>query len=151
MIPLYALVASFVLFRGMGLMGLAYWNDWQISLQWAVAVMLLLGASAHWGRRRADLVRMVPPAFPRKESIVTVTGLLEIAGAIGLLLPAVSKAAAVCLIVLLIAMLPANMYAARNQLTIGGRPVPKLSVRLLIQLVFIAAILLASPLFHIFL
>lgn len=146
MIPFFALVASFVLFRGIGLLGLAYWNDWQISLQWAVAVMLLLGASAHWGRRRADLIRMVPPAFPRKEWIVTVTGLLEIAGAIGILLPAVSRAAAVCLVVLLIAMLPANIYAARNQMTIGGRPVPNLPVRIAIQLVFIAAVLLASPL-----
>lgn len=146
MIPFYALIASLLLFRGLGLLGLAYWNDWQVSLQWAVAVMLLLGASAHWGRRRADLVRMVPPAFPRKEWIVTVTGLLEIAGAIGLLLPALAMAASVCLIVLLIAMLPANMYAARHQLTIGGRPVPNLTVRLLIQLVFIAAVLLASPL-----
>lgn len=145
MIPFYALIASFLLFRGLGLLGLMYWNDWQISLQWAVAVMLLLGASAHWGRRRADLIRMVPPIFPRKEWIVTVTGLLEIAGAIGLLLPAVSRAAAVCLVILLIAMLPANMYAARHQLTIGGRPVPKLSLRLLVQLVFIAAVLLASP------
>lgn len=112
--------------------------------------MLFLGASAHWGRRRADLIRMVPPAFPRKEWIVTVTGLLEIAGAVGLLLPSVSKAAAVCLILLLIAMLPANIYAARNQLTVGGRPVPEVTVRIAIQIVFIAAILLASPLFNLF-
>ncbi|WP_340022488.1 DoxX family protein [Paenibacillus sp. FSL K6-1096] len=150
MIPFYALVASFVLFRGLGLLGLTYWSDWQISLQWAVAVMLLLGASAHWGRRRADLIRMVPPAFPRKESIVTVTGLLEIAGAVGLLLPSVSLTAAICLIVLLIAMLPANMYAAHNRLTIGGKPVPNLIVRITIQLVFISSILLASPLSQLF-
>lgn len=150
MIPFYALIASFLLFRGMGFLGLMYWNDWQIALQWAVAVMLLLGASAHWGRRRADLIRMVPPPFPRKDWIVTVTGLLEIVGAVGLLLPPLSLTAAICLIVLLIAMLPANMYAARHQLTIGGKPVPKLSVRLLIQLVFIAAVLRASPLFQLF-
>ncbi|MEK3876540.1 MULTISPECIES: DoxX family protein [unclassified Paenibacillus] len=148
MVPFIALIASFLLFRGMGLLGLTYWNDWQTALQWAVAIMLLLGASAHWGRRRADLVRMVPPLFPRKEWIVTVTGMLEIAGAIGLLLPAVSLAAAVCLIVLLIAMLPANIYAARTQLTIGGKPVPKLPVRIGIQLVFITAVLLASPLLY---
>lgn len=146
MIPFYALIASFLLFRGVGLLGLQYWNDWQTALQWAVAVMLLLGASAHWGRRRPDLVRMVPPVFPGKEWIVTVTGMLEITGAIGLLLPAVSLAAAVCLVVLLTAMLPANIYAARNQLMIGGKPVPNLPVRIAIQLVFIAAVLLASPL-----
>lgn len=66
MVPFIALIVSFLLFRGIGLLGLTYWNDWQTALQWAVAVMLLLGASAHWGRRRSDLVRMVPPFFRRK-------------------------------------------------------------------------------------
>ncbi|WP_339255139.1 hypothetical protein [Paenibacillus sp. FSL P2-0136] len=146
MVPFIALIVSFLLFRGIGLLGLTYWNDWQTALQWAVAVMLLLGASAHWGRRRSDLVRMVPPFFPQKEWIVTVTGMLEIAGAIGILLPAFSAAASVCLILLLIAMLPANIYAARMNMTIGGKPVPKLAVRVGIQLIFITAVLLASPL-----
>lgn len=146
MVPFIALIVSFLLFRVVGLLGLTYWDDWQTSIQWAVSIMLLLGASAHWGQRRSDLVRMVPPAFPQKEWIVTVTGMLEIAGAIGILLPAFSATASVCLIVLLIAILPANIYAARSNMTIGGKPVPKLPVRIGIQLVFITAVLLASPL-----
>lgn len=145
MAPFIALVASFLLFRALGLLGWTYFDDWYTALQGAVAVMLLLTASAHWGKRRPDLVRMVPPFFPKREWIVTVTGWLEIAGAIGLLLPAVSRAAAVCLTVLLIAMFPANVYAAREKLTIVGRPVPKLLVRIVLQIIFISAILLASP------
>lgn len=148
MVPFIALAASFLLFRMAGFLGVDFFNDWHTSIQWAVSVMLLLSASAHWGRRRADLVRMIPPAFPKKEWIVTVTGYLEIAGAIGLLLPAFSLTASVCLIVLLIAMFPANVYAARKHLTIGGKPVPKLPVRGVLQLIFITAILLASPLFR---
>lgn len=147
MVPFIALIVSFLLFRMVGLLGLSYWNDWQTSLQWAVSVMLLLSATAHWGRRRSDLVRMVPPAYPQKEWIVTGTGILEIAGALGILLPAFSLIASVCLVLLLILMFPANIYAARNRMTIGGKPVPKLTVRIGIQLVFITAVLFASPLF----
>lgn len=147
MAPLIALVGSFLLFRLFGLLGITYLDDWHPSLQGAVAVMFLLTASAHWGRRRADLVRMVPPTFHKKEWIVSLTGYLEIAGAIGLLLPVFSLAASVGLTLLLIAMFPANMYAARKKLTINGKPVPKLPIRAVLQLVFIAAVLLASPMF----
>ena len=44
---------------------------------------------------------------------MTVTGVLELLGAAGLLLPATRVAAAVCLLVLMLAMFPANVYAAR--------------------------------------
>ncbi|WP_025691169.1 DoxX family protein [Paenibacillus zanthoxyli] len=145
MAPLIALVASFLMFRLLGLLGLSFFDDWHTSLQGAVAVMFLLTASAHWGKRRPDLMRMVPPVFLRSEWIVTATGLLEIAGAIGIMLPRTSLAASVGLTLLLIAMFPANVYAARNKLTIDGKPVPKLLVRTLLQILFIAAVILASP------
>jgi len=145
MIPFVALLVSGLLFRLLGVIGWDYFGSWQTSLQAAVAVMLLLTASAHWGAKRKDLVQMVPPAFPNREWIVTATGLLEIAGAIGILMPATSAAASICLAILLLAMFPANIRAAKEKLTIGGRPVPKLVVRTLMQIVFLAAVLLASP------
>jgi len=72
---------------------------------------------------------------------VTLTGVLEILGAIGLLVPATSRFAALCLAILLLAVFPANVRAAREHLTILGRPVPGLFVRTVIQLVFISALL----------
>ncbi|MBD2867618.1 DoxX family protein [Paenibacillus arenilitoris] len=144
MVPFYALIVSFAVFRALGLLGISYFDDWQSPLQWAVAVMLLLTASAHWGGKRADLIRMVPPALPRPDLLVSATGLLEIAGALGIVLPGVSRLASVCLAVMLIAMFPANVRAAQEKLTIGGRPVPGLPARTLLQAVFIAAILLAG-------
>ncbi|NHN32600.1 DoxX family protein [Paenibacillus agricola] len=144
MVPFYALVASFLLFKGLGLIGLSYFGGWQSPLQGAVAVMLLLTASAHWGTRRPDLIRLVPQAFPRPDLIVTATGWLELAGAVGILFPATSKLASIGLAVLLIAMFPANVRAARETMTIGGRPVPKLLPRTVLQLVFLAAVLLAG-------
>lgn len=144
MLPFYVLVAAFLLFKGLGLIGLDYFEGWHASLQAAVAVMLLLTASAHWGSRRPDLIRMVPQIFPKPDWIVTATGLLEIAGAACILIPAVSKAASIGLAVLLVAMFPANVRAARGKMTIGGRPVPRLFLRTVLQFVFLAAVLLAG-------
>ncbi|MZQ84164.1 hypothetical protein GQF01_18775 [Paenibacillus sp. 5J-6] len=144
MVPLYALIVSYLIFWVLGLLGLSHFQGWHTPLQGAVAVMLLLTASAHWGKRRPDLIRMVPPAFPRPDFIVTVTGWLEIAAAIGILFPATSRAASICLMVLLVAMFPANVRAARNKLTIGGSPTPTLLVRSVLQVVFLAAIYFAG-------
>lgn len=144
LLPFYTLVASFVLFLGLGQLGLPYFEGWHSSLQGAVAVMLLFAASAHWGTRRPDLIRMVPPVFSRPGLIVTVTGLLEVAGAIGILIPSISKATSIGLALLLALMFPANVRAAKEGFTIGGRPVPKLLHRTVLQMIFIGAILLAG-------
>ena len=106
--------------------------------------MFLLTASAHWGKRRPDLIRMVPAAFPRPDLIITITGLLELLGAVGLLLPATAGAAAACLAALLVAMFPANVRAAQHHLTISGKAATGLPLRTFLQVVFIAALLAAG-------
>jgi Predicted membrane protein len=144
MAPFYMLVGSLLLFRLLGFAGWAYFDNWTTSLRVAVALMFLLTASAHWGKRRPDLIRMVPPMFPRPDWIVTVTGWLEIAGAIAIVIPSASRFAAIGLAVLLVAMFPANVYAARHRLAIAGTPVTPLLPRTALQLVFLAAVLLAG-------
>jgi len=113
--------------------------------------MFLFTASAHWGKRRVDLIAMVPPAIPRPDLMVTLTGVLEILGAVGLLIPTTAKAAAACLMVLLIALFPANIRAAREKLTIGGKPATPLLLRTLLQVIFICALILAGfpDIFHV--
>ncbi|MFC4808920.1 hypothetical protein [Paenibacillus sp. GCM10023250] len=145
MAPFIVLIVSFALFRLLGYAGAPYFADWQHALQAAVSAMLLLAASAHWGKRRADLVRMVPRRLPFAEAAVTATGLLELAGAAALHVPSLSSYAAAGLIALFVVLFPANVKAARERLTIGGRPVPGLAVRAAMQLIFIAAALLAGP------
>ncbi|MUT68282.1 DoxX family protein [Paenibacillus sp. NEAU-GSW1] len=147
MIPFYALIGSFILFQSLGLLGIPIWNDWQEALRYAVGVMFLLAASAHRGKRRPDLVAMVPPAFPNPGFIVTATGVLEMIGAIGLVIPKLSAIAAIGLTCMLVAMFPANVHAASRKLTIGGRPVPPLLQRTLLQAVFIAAAVLTIDVF----
>jgi uncharacterized membrane protein len=144
MAPLIVLAGSALLFWLAGLAGVAVFRDLGFVLRAALAAMFLLTASAHWGKRRQDLVRMVPPVFPRPDLLVTLTGVLEILGAIGLLVAVTARIACICLALLLIALFPANIHAARQNLTIAGQRVPRLPVRTAIQLVFIATLLTAA-------
>jgi uncharacterized membrane protein len=144
MIPSFVLAGVFVICRLLGWAGIEFFAVWQHCLRVAVAAMFLLTASAHWGKRRADLVRMVPPVFTRPELLVTLTGIAEIAGALGMLLAPLQRAASTGLAALLIAMFPANVYAARQRLTVDGRKVPGLMVRTVLQIVFLVAVLAAG-------
>ena len=139
MVPLIVIVSAFALLRLAGALGVTALKDWRLCLRWAMALMLLVTASGHWGSRRADLVAMVPPAFPQPELLVTLTGILELAGAAGLVWTRTARLAAVCLAILFVAMFPANVYAAQQDLTIGGSPVTPLPLRAFVQLVLIAA------------
>jgi uncharacterized membrane protein len=142
--PLIVLAVSILIFWIAGLAGVTVFQDHRFVLRAALAVMFFLTASAHWGRRRPDLIRMVPPVFPRADLLVTITGVLEILGAIGLLLPATAQTSSICMILLLAALFPANVRAARQRLTIAGKRVPSLPVRSIIQLVFIATLIAAA-------
>jgi uncharacterized membrane protein len=144
MIPFFVLAGAFLICRLLGWAGVEFLSAWQHCLRVAVAAMFLLTASAHRGRRRADLVRMVPPAFPRPDMLVTLTGIAELAGAVGMLWTPVTRAASVGLAILLVAMFPANVYAARHRLMIGGRKVPGLFARTVLQIVFLAAVIAAG-------
>ena len=144
MVPFFVLLISTLMLRLIGAAGISPLNSWAWCLRGGLALMFLLTASAHWGKRRRDLIAMVPGVFPRPDLLVSATGVLEILGAVGLLIPAIAPVAAACLALLLIALFPANMRAARERLTIGGRPATALPLRTLLQLVFLAAVLVAG-------
>jgi uncharacterized membrane protein len=144
MIPFLVLVVVTLAVRALGAVAVAALDNWTVSLRCSLAAMLLLTASAHWGKRRADLIRMVPAGLPRADLIVTITGIFELLGAVGLLIPATAPVAAVCLALLFVAMFPANIRAARQGLTIGGRPATALPLRAALQVVYIGAALVAG-------
>ena len=88
------------------------------------------------------MAAMIPPRMrwsgalsPRV--LVAVTGVCELAGGIGLLIPATRVAAAICLVVFLVAVFPANAYAARHPDRFGAFGTP-LVPRLLLQVLLIA-------------
>lgn len=80
---------------------------------------------------------MVPPSLPRSDLLVLATGLAEAFGAIGLLIPATRYWAAYGLIVLLVAMVPANISAAQRRLLLRGRPATPLWIRLPMQVMLV--------------
>jgi uncharacterized membrane protein len=90
---------------------------------------------------REDLISMVPPALPEPGLLVTITGVLELAGAAGLLWRRTAPWAAAGLAVLLVAMFPANVYAALEGLILDGAPAMALIPRTLLQALFLAATL----------
>ncbi len=79
-------------------------------------------------------------------AMVYFTGVCEIAGAIGILVPQTRMLAGIGLILLLVAMFPANVKAAREKLNVAGRPATPLAPRTVIQIVFIGLIWWATVL-----
>lgn len=85
-------------------------------------------------------VGMVPAALPAPLVLVYVSGVAEIAGGLGLFVPRLRRAASWGLVALYIAVFPANVNMAVNDLPLGDyHPSPAaLWARLPLQLVFIA-------------
>ena len=112
------------------------------ALRISLVVMFVFTAISHFvPRTRKDLLTMVPPMLPMPGILVTITGVLELAGAVGLALPGWKQAAANCLALLLLAMFPANAYAARSGVMIAGRRSMSLLPRLALQTYWIACLL----------
>lgn len=85
-------------------------------------------------------VRIVPKSLPAPLALVYISGFFEIAGGVGLLIPATRVAAAWGLIALYIAVFPANVNMLVNNISLDPRkPIPRwmLWARLPFQFVFI--------------
>jgi uncharacterized membrane protein len=65
-------------------------------------------------------VRIVPPALPVPRLLVVLSGIAEILGGAGLLLSSTRRAAAWGLVVLLVAVFPANIYTAVSHVPFPG-------------------------------
>jgi uncharacterized membrane protein len=139
--PLIVLVVVTLVLLVAGAAGVRRLRPWPVALRGGLAAMFVLTGVAHFVGLRQDLINMVPPALPEPGLLVTVTGVLELAGAAGLLWRRTAPWAAGGLSALLVAMFPANVYAAVEGLTLGGAPATPLVPRALMQLVFLAATL----------
>lgn len=84
-----------------------------------LAVFFLFAGTMHFVVP-ATYARIVPPVLPAPFLIVIVSGIAEIAGGFGLLLPATRRAAAWGLVLLLICVFPANIYAAVGHAALPG-------------------------------
>jgi uncharacterized membrane protein len=142
MAPLIVMLAVGLAARALGATGmLSAADSWRDSLRIGLAAMFVFTAVSHFHpRTRQDLIRMVPANLPAPSLLVTTTGVLELVGAVGLLVPRLLTVAAYGLIALLVAMFPANVRAARDELAIAGRRATPLVWRMPLQLFWIAAL-----------
>lgn len=139
MVPLVALVVGGIVARIAGWLGIGYVDSWTAAIAVGLAAMFVVTGVAHFAPpMRRDLIAIVPSRLPEPGLLVTVTGVLELLGAAGLLLPVTRVAAAACLLALMLAMFPANVYASRmpNPPT---SMTTRLSLRTATEVVFLAA------------
>ena len=113
-----------------------------LSARIAMAVMLVFTAVGHFAFEKG-MSMMLPELLPYKTGIVYFTGILEIAAAIGLLIPNLKVITAWLLIAFFILILPANIYAAIKHVdyqkgTFDGNGPAYLWFRIPLQALFIA-------------
>ena len=144
MAPLITLLMGSLIARVVGRAGVDYVNSWTAAIAVGLAAMFVLTGVAHFAPpMRADLIAIVPPRLPAPGLLVTITGALELLGAVGLLLPVTRVAAALCLLVLMLAMFPANVYAARMP-NPPKSMTTRLSLRTAVEVVFLAAAIVVA-------
>ena len=101
----------------------------------------LLFIAAGWNHFHipAAYIQIMPPFLPTPLLLVYISGIAEIAGGIGVLIPVFRKAAGWGLILLLVAVFPANIYAVQSGMVISGYHIPlwMLLFRLPLQLLLI--------------
>jgi uncharacterized membrane protein len=102
--------------------------------------MFLFTGFSHFSSLKYDFAAMVPEPLPNGLWIIYLSGAFEIAGAVGLLIPRTRRLAGVCLVLLLVAMFPANVNAIINGIPLGGDAPTPLWVRAPMQLLYIGMV-----------
>jgi uncharacterized membrane protein len=94
-------------------------NRWR-SVSRAVLAVFFIGAGVLHFVRPEFYLRIMPPYLPWHLELVYLSGACEVAGGVGVLIPALRRAAGWGLIALLIAVFPANLQMAVNHLEADG-------------------------------
>lgn len=111
-------------------------HPWAVAIRAGVAVMFLVTGTSHFVGMRAELIEMVPPALPAAGLLVTLTGILELAGALAVLWAPTRPWAAGGLSLMLVAMFPANIYKALTDSDLAWDDT--LAPRTALQVIFLA-------------
>jgi uncharacterized membrane protein len=120
-------------------------TDLQFVLRVLLAVVFIgAGASHFLPSVQRTMAAIIPPrlrstGFLSPRSLVVFTGLCELAGGAGLLYPPLIMTSGIALIVFLVAVFPANAFAARHPERFGRVAIP-LVPRLIGQLTLIGLI-----------
>jgi len=90
----------------------------------AALALLFMGAGVLHLVRPEPFIQIVPPALPNPDWMVLISGLAEMAGGIGILIPSTRPAARWGLVALLVAVFPANIYMAVRHIEPAGTQIP---------------------------
>jgi len=122
-----------------GRLGVDYVGSWPEAFAVGLAAMFVMTGVAHFvNPLRRDMIAIVPPRLPAPGLLVTITGVLELIGAAGLLYPPTRVAAAAYLFVLMLVMFPANIYASRMP-NPPKSMTSRLDIRTVEEIVYLAA------------
>lgn len=106
-------------------------------MRWVLGLLFIAAGVNHFAN--PDFyVRIMPPYLPWHRELVLVSGVFEILGGIGLLIPRLQIAAAWGLIALLVAVFPANLHMALHPNDYPRFPPVALWGRLPLQAVLLA-------------
>ncbi|MFI6869783.1 hypothetical protein [Nocardia sp. NPDC050406] len=148
---LLLLLVPALAFRLLGVLGVRRFASWRVSFAHGLAVMLVFTGSAHFlpdtvsaAPSHDDLTAMVPSYVPFPGFMVYLTGVLELLGALGLVVHRTRAVAGIALAVLFVLMLPANIHAALEDIPLNGEEPTPLWFRVPEQIVFIAVALWAA-------
>jgi uncharacterized membrane protein len=141
-IPILLLIFTILGFFGLGQGDYTTFGTPQVLLRIMVALPLLISAILLHFLRTDITASIIPPSIPARHFLVLLTGICEIAGALGLFVPSLRHAAAFWIAIMMIAVFPANVYAAGK--VVGGLPMPGVPLRTAMQMVYIALVLLAG-------
>ena len=111
-------------------------SNLRIGSRWVLTIAFVVAGANHF-RTPETYLSMMPPWLPAPELLNLVSGAAEIAGALGILHNATRRIAAIGLILLLVAVFPANLQVAIHGWP--GTEIPQwvLVARLPFQIIFI--------------
>jgi uncharacterized membrane protein len=141
-IPISLLVLTILAFFGLGRGNYASFGVAQTILRVLAALPLVVSAIFLHFLRAQVTASIIPPAFPARAFFVILTGMFELAGAIGLFVPRLRRPAALWIAVMMVAVFPANIYAAGK--VVDGLQFPGVAVRTAMQIAYIVLVLLAG-------
>jgi uncharacterized membrane protein len=137
MTSVFVLAISFFVLRGVGRIGVKQLSSRRKAGQGALVIMFVFTGVSHFTTMKYEFAAMIPPPLPNDLWVIYLTGVLEIAGAIGLLITRIRMFAGICLMLLLIALFPAKVYAALNEIPLRREDPTPLWIRGPVQLLFV--------------
>ncbi len=139
--PLFILLITFVLSILISRLIFGQF-DFKLSGKIALDVMLIFTAIGHFILTKG-MTMMLPDFVPFRTELIYLTGILEIAAAVGIFFPSLRWITGCCLILFFILILPSNIYAAWKGIdyqtgNLGGNGLSYLWFRIPFQVLLIA-------------